>query len=97
VLASLGEAGAVLVDATGACHAYAGTTVPVSSVGAGDALLAGFLAAGGEGTDALIESVAWGAAAVALPGTRMPEPRHLRRGDVVLAPAIDPDLPLPGS
>jgi 1-phosphofructokinase len=97
VLASLGAAGAVLVDGEGAAHAHARATTPVSSVGAGDALLAGFLAAGGEGTDALIEAVAWGTAAVTLPGSRMPGPGDLRRGDVVLEPAVELDLPLRGS
>jgi 1-phosphofructokinase len=97
VLASLGAAGAVLVDDDGARHAHASATIPVSSVGAGDALLAGFLAAGGEGTDALIEAVAWGTAAVSLPGSRMPGPEDLRRGDVVLEPVLQSDLPLRGS
>lgn len=97
VLASLGAAGAVLVDDAGVRHARGQAAVPVSSVGAGDALLAGFLAAGGEGTDALLDAVAWGSAAVTLPGSRMPAPEHLRRQDVVLSPAVDPDLPLPGS
>lgn len=97
VLASLGAAGAILVDGEGARHAHAPITVPVSSVGAGDALLAGFLAAGGEGTDALLEAVAWGTAAVALPGSRMPGPEDLRRKDVVLAPTVERDRPLRGT
>jgi 1-phosphofructokinase len=95
VLASLGSAGALLVDGAGVRLAHAPVTVPVSSVGAGDALLAGFLAAGGEGTDALVEAVAWGTAAVTLPGSRMPGPEDLRRGDVVLEPHPRLDRPLP--
>lgn len=94
VLASLGPVGAVLVDGADARLAYAPDTVPVSSVGAGDALLAGFLAAGGEGTDALIQAVAWGTAAVTLPGSRMPGPADIRPDDVLLAPTIPSDLPL---
>jgi len=43
VLASLGADGAVLVDAGGAVHAEARVDRPRSTVGAGDALLAGFL------------------------------------------------------
>ena len=43
VLASLGPDGAVLVDAAGAVHADARVARPRSTVGAGDALLAGFL------------------------------------------------------
>jgi 1-phosphofructokinase len=48
-------------------------------VGAGDATLAGFLAGGGAGPEALAEALAWGAAAVSLPGSRMPRPDDLRR------------------
>jgi 1-phosphofructokinase len=43
VLASLGGDGAVLVDAAGATHAEARVERPRSTVGAGDALLTGFL------------------------------------------------------
>ena len=80
VLATLGAAGALYADAGGVWHAAAPPIVPVNSVGAGDALLAGFLSvcsvscadraahpadAGG----ALATAVAWGTAACALPGT----------------------------
>jgi 1-phosphofructokinase len=94
VLASLGAEGAVLVDGTQVLHAYAPSTVPVSSVGAGDALLAGFLAAGGQGGRALIEAVAWGVAAVRLPGSRMPSPTDVHRDDVRLDDRPRRDLPL---
>ena len=97
VLASLGSAGAVLVDGTGVRYCRAAATVPVSSVGAGDALLAGFLAAGGEGTEALAEAVAWGAAAVTLPGSRMPAPCDLRRDAVVVDRTPSLDRPLSGT
>jgi 1-phosphofructokinase len=63
---------------------------PRSAVGAGDALLAGFLAAGGSGRAALTEALAWGAAAAGLPGSRMPEPGDLDRAAVRLAAGIDP-------
>lgn len=69
VLASLGADGAVLVDGRGALHGEAPTATVVSAVGAGDALLAGFLAAGGDGAGALHEAVAWAAAAVEHEGT----------------------------
>ena len=83
VLASLGSQGAVLVDDTGGYHASAPATAR-STVGAGDATLAGFLAAGGVGPDALLEAVAWGTAAVALPGSRMPHPNEIDRGAVAI-------------
>jgi 1-phosphofructokinase len=74
VLASLGSDGAVLVDGSGAVRCTADPVEPRSTVGAGDALLAGFLAAGAEGEEAVAEAVAWGRAAVGLPGSRMPGP-----------------------
>lgn len=84
VLASLGPDGALLVDATGAHHAEAAVTARRSTVGAGDALLAGFLAGGGSGPAALAEAVAWGAGAVSLPGSRMPGPTDLDRSAVAV-------------
>lgn len=46
VLASLGGDGAMLVDEHGALHGYASGIRPINAVGAGDALLAGFLSGG---------------------------------------------------
>lgn len=70
VLVSLGADGAVYVDADGATHAEARIDDLVNTVGAGDALLAGFLAAGG-GHAALRTAVAWSVAACRSPGTQM--------------------------
>lgn len=171
VLASLGADGAVLVDASGVVTGDSPVSRPRSSVGAGDALLAGFLAravstpagadgaaaagpagdgkvaadaravpvhAGGArpiapvpvapvaavpgprtggatagpavpgtaplpipapalvsgGTAALAEGLAWGAAAVSLPGSRMPGPADLHREDVRIHPCPDLLRPL---
>lgn len=91
VLASLGADGALLVSDSGAVHGEMCVAEPRSSVGAGDALLAGFLAAGTEGPEALAEALAWGAAAVSQPGSRMPGRRDLDRSAVVLHPRVDPD------
>ncbi|PWU50687.1 1-phosphofructokinase [Micromonospora globispora] len=82
VLASLGAEGAVLVDADGVVTGIAPVAEPRSNVGAGDALLAGFLAGGTAGAEALAEGLAWAAAAVSLPGSRMPRPGDLRRDHV---------------
>lgn len=90
VLASLGGDGAVLVDADGAVHGEAPVAVVRSAVGAGDASLAGFLAGGGHGRAALTEALAWGAAAVGLPGTRMPTPADLDRAAVRIHDHLDP-------
>jgi 1-phosphofructokinase len=88
VLASLGADGAVLVAEDGVWHGEA-DAVPRSAVGVGDALLAGFLAAGGAGPDALAEGLAWAAAAVSLPGSRMPVPADLRPANVRMHAAPD--------
>jgi 1-phosphofructokinase len=93
VLVSLGPLGAVLVGDGQAHHAESAMIVPRSTVGAGDALLAGFLAAGGEGPEALAEGVAWGAAACVLPGTAVPGPADLQRDQVRTHP-VDPERPL---
>lgn len=93
VLVSLGPSGAVLVDEGQAFHAESRVIVPRSTVGAGDALLAGFLAAGGEGPEALAEGVAWGAAACVLPGTAVPGPGDLQR-ELVQTHPVDPERPL---
>ena len=70
VLASLGPDGAVLVEEGGeAVHGEAHVADPRNTVGAGDALLAGFLAGGASGTGALRTALTWAAAAVRLPGT----------------------------
>jgi 1-phosphofructokinase len=84
VLASLGAEGAVLVDDEGALHGRTPAVPPLSSVGAGDAMLAGFLAGGGKGADALLEALAWGAAAVLQPGSGMPSPPDIDRAAVQL-------------
>jgi 1-phosphofructokinase len=93
VVVSLGPSGAVLVDDDDPVHAASDVIVPRSTVGAGDALLAGFLAAGAAGGRALAEGVAWGAAACALPGTAVPGPGYLRR-DLVRTTRVDPERPL---
>lgn len=75
VLATLGAAGALWCDGGGTLHAAAAPVVPVNTVGAGDALLAGYLHASWAGAgpaDALIAAVAWGTAACLLPGTSGP-------------------------
>ena len=69
VLASLGGDGAVLVDATGAVWGHAPVDKVVSTVGAGDAMLAGFLSSPQGRGEALTAALQWGAAAVQNDGT----------------------------
>jgi 1-phosphofructokinase len=69
VLASLGSDGAVLVDDNGALWGHAAVDRVVSTVGAGDAMLAGYLSSRRSRTDALATALQWGAAAVQHEGT----------------------------
>ncbi len=87
VLATLGGRGAVLVDAEGAWYAPPPPTVVVSTVGAGDCTLFGYLLAEQRGLpapDRLALAVAYGSAAAGLPGTTIPRPDdlHPERVDV---------------
>jgi 1-phosphofructokinase len=82
VLASLGADGAVLVDGQGVRHGDCPVDRTRSAVGAGDAMLAGFLAAGVTGRDPMVEALSWGAAAVRFPGSRMPGPSDVDRSGV---------------
>jgi 1-phosphofructokinase len=89
VLASLGAAGAVLVDEQGIRHGESPVDRGVSTVGAGDAMLAGYLAGGVTGSDSLVEALSWGAAAVRLPGSRMPGPGDVDRASVRVHASVD--------
>jgi 1-phosphofructokinase len=82
VLASLGADGAVLVGAEGVRYGDSPVDRRRSAVGAGDAMLAGYLAAGVTGRDPLTEALSWGAAAVRFPGSRMPGPSDVDRSSV---------------
>jgi 1-phosphofructokinase len=80
VLATLGAAGAVLVDRTGSWMATPPPIVPRSTVGAGDASLAGYLRAevgGAVPPQCLQMAVAYGSAAAALPGSALPIPAQI--------------------
>jgi 1-phosphofructokinase len=96
VLASLGPDGALLVDSAGAVHGEAPVRAARSAVGAGDALLAGFLAGGGAGEAGLAAALAFGAAATGLPGSRMPRPADLDPHAVRLYHAPDATRVLEG-
>lgn len=80
VMVTLGPAGAVLVTADGAWHATAPEVPVVSTVGAGDSSVAGYILAdvnGGDETERLRTAMAYGSAAASLPGTTLPTPADL--------------------
>ncbi|WP_338892702.1 1-phosphofructokinase family hexose kinase [Rhodococcus sovatensis] len=77
VLATLGSAGAVLVTGEGAWFATPPKIDAISTVGAGDSSLAGYILADIERSapeDRIRRAVAYGTAATALPGTTLPTP-----------------------
>jgi 1-phosphofructokinase len=70
VLVSLGRDGAVLVDGNGALHGRTAAVTAINTVGAGDAFLAGYLAADANAApDRLASALRWGATAVQHQGT----------------------------
>lgn len=94
VLVSLGAHGALLVTGDGTWWAGGPPLVPLSTVGAGDSTLAGYLASAGPAPDRLRTAVAWGRAAVLLPGTEAPAPEHVDLDAVRVVEAPDPDQAL---
>jgi len=88
VLVSLGADGALFVDRDNASHAEASIDDLANPVGAGDALLAGFLA-GGATRSALPTAVAWSVAACRAAGTRMPVVTPRDEAAVVVRPTVD--------
>ncbi|MEM7274223.1 MAG: 1-phosphofructokinase family hexose kinase [Actinomycetota bacterium] len=90
VLVSLGGDGALLVDDGGVHHGRADVAEVRNTVGAGDALLAGFLSMPDGGPGALTEALAWAHSAVRSPGTRAPAVTTSDRRAVALTPRIEP-------
>ena len=89
VLATLGAAGAVLVDETGSWLATPPPIAARSTVGAGDASLAGYLRAdvgGAVPPQRLQMAVAYGSAAAALPGSALPTPAQIDLDAVRVTP-----------
>ncbi len=87
VMATLGAAGAVLVTAEGAWHAAAPKIHVLSTVGAGDSSVAGYVLAdvrGGDATERLCTAVAYGSAAAGLPGTALPTASDLPADSLVV-------------
>ena len=91
VLVTLGPHGAVLVNDAGAWHATPPPTTVVSTVGAGDSSLFGYLlgdVTGREPDQRLALAVAYGSAAAGLPGTTIPRPPQVRT-DLVQVTRLD--------
>ncbi|WP_228942179.1 1-phosphofructokinase family hexose kinase [Nocardioides sp. Leaf374] len=92
VLATLGGNGAVLVTADGAWHATPPPTTVVSTVGAGDSSLFGYLLGDlrkHSPAQRLALAVAYGSAAAGLPGTTIPLPAQVRPDLVAVRDLLD--------
>ena len=92
VLATLGGQGAVLVTASGQWYAEPPPTTVVSTVGAGDSSLFGYLLGDLQRrtpAQRLASAVAYGSAAAGLPGTTIPIPSQVRP-DLVTVHELDP-------
>jgi 1-phosphofructokinase len=95
VLVSLGPHGALVVGADGVHHGRSTVDAVRNTVGAGDALLAGYLAGlqrAGDQKTALAEALAWAHAAVTSPGTGAPAVNEQNRATVELSSTITPQL-----
>lgn len=91
VVVSLGSDGALAVTLDGYWFATATVAAPLSTVGAGDCLLAGLLDALQSGADpqtAIASAVAWGSAAVSLPGSKVPNPDDV--SNIVVSTELPP-------
>jgi len=94
VLVSAGPDGALLVTDELICHAEATVTTARSTVGAGDALLAGFIAGRADGAEALAEATAWATAALGVRGSHVPAVTGAHRSAVRLSRTVDLARPL---
>ena len=74
LLVSMGSEGALWSDGRRALHGHGPALRPVNTAGAGDALLAGWLAAAGDPVDRLRRAVRWGRSACLVPTTVDPTP-----------------------
>lgn len=89
VLLTLGSAGALLIDDEGSWFAAAPVITALSTVGAGDSSLSGYLLAETAGAPAparLAQAVASGAAAAALPGSIVPRLDQTFPDDIDVVP-----------
>ena len=93
VLCSLGADGAILISAREIVHAEPTHPVVGVPVGAGDILLATFIAGGANGS-ALRDAVAWSAASVPLEGTSIPTIDQVNLIEVRINSSLDSQRPL---
>lgn len=96
VLVSLGAEGAVAITRDGVVHGKLAEVQVVNTVGAGDALLAGFLAGGGDQVTGLSTALAFSAAAIRSPHTVGEPVSEEDRNAVRLSTTVEADQELSG-
>ena len=84
LLVSLGRDGALHTDGRAVLHGWGPPLEPVNTAGAGDALLAGWLAAEDDPRARLARAVGWGRSACLSPTTVDPEPGRRDPGPVTV-------------
>ena len=94
VLVSLGPHGAVLSVGSNVLHGMAAVDEVRNTVGAGDALLAGYLAGGDDAAQALATGLAWARSAIRNPGTSASASDAADWAAVSIADRVDLDLQL---
>jgi 1-phosphofructokinase len=86
LLISLGPDGAVYTDGRQALHGTGPALTPINTAGAGDALLAGWLAADSEPNSSLSQAITWGRSACLANTTVDPNPG---KGDTAVITVVD--------
>jgi len=94
VLASLGPDGAVVVSPEATIHGRVDVRQVRNTVGAGDTLLAGYLAEPGDAISSLRRALAWARAAVRSPLTAMATPEDADFGAVTIHEVLAMDMAL---
>ena len=91
LLVSLGADGAIYIDQKDVVHGEVKVEAVRSSVGAGDCLLAGFIAEEGSVEDRLSRALKWAGATISLPGSLMAGPTDMGNCSVKINSSVDCD------
>ncbi|MDA8276690.1 MAG: 1-phosphofructokinase [Actinomycetota bacterium] len=97
ILVSLGQDGAIYIDAKEVVHGEVKVKEVKSSVGAGDCLLAGFLAEEGDIAERLSRALKWAGATISLPGSLMAGPSDVVDTKVTINSTIEENRVICGS
>ncbi|MDA8196819.1 MAG: 1-phosphofructokinase family hexose kinase [Actinomycetota bacterium] len=94
VLVTMGGDGAVFMNRSTIIYGEVRPIRIESAIGAGDALLAGFLSTESDERVKFTEGLAWAAATIALPGTKLPKANQINKSSVYIHDRIDLAKPI---